>query len=289
MTSPIPDDLKQLAALAESGSIDRLAEAARTAVPALIARVAEVEAENKSYRWRDDGSAPHIAALHEWQHSGVKLLVKPIGGGNIIEWAAQELAAYAADLARVTAERDEAARKVWLLTNGQEGTWRCFQCDQVFMSRKEAERHFGHFPGDKPLCRHEHAGDETYWRDRYNSLEARHYQMRDAEFKRWKGVCSERDAAIAERDALLAASAAPEADFAEVGKPIPPKMWASMLEKEAAAPEAPREPSEGAIEAAIYTFNDTRLDEPRKSLTEVFRDTLRKAYAVDFPPKTETR
>ena len=88
------------------------------------------------------------------------------------------------------------------MTIDQDGTWRCFQCDRVFTSRKDAERHFGNFPGDKPLCIHEHAGDEPYWRDRYNALENRLEEVNQAAYKRWKDVCAERDATIAERDRL---------------------------------------------------------------------------------------
>ena len=93
-------------------------------------------------------------------------------------------------------------REVWLLTHGTQGTWRCFQCDQVFTARKEAERHFGHWPGDKPLCCNEHADDQMYWRDRYNALEAKSHELSKLDFKRWQDSESKLDAALAKVERL---------------------------------------------------------------------------------------
>ena len=97
-------------------------------------------------------------------------------------------------------EVERLKRDLKMYCGDMRGTWRCFQCDQVFTNRRDAQRHFGHWPGDKPMCVNEHAGDESYWRDKYTKADEYNGKMRQMDFKRWqdeKGRAEKAEAEVA--------------------------------------------------------------------------------------------
>jgi len=71
------------------------------------------------------------------------------------------------DAAAATLSRLEAGEHVGLV----ERHWRCFHCDEVFLSEERAREHFGHYEGDTPGCIEKLKGGEFGLLRRVRQLE----------------------------------------------------------------------------------------------------------------------